>query len=123
MPKVVLIVDDSDSVADSLAIALETSLGVRAIVAHHPQDALRVFETHGTISAIVTDLSLPFLDGFELIRALRKLPSYQRLPAVMITAEENPETLNTSSECRPDVILRKPFSFKEVCSVVKSLLE
>jgi len=123
MPKVVVIVDDSDSVAASLAIALETSLGVRAIVAHHPRAALSLFEREGGISAIVTDLSLPFLDGFELIGALRRLRSYERLPALMITAEEHPESFNTSDDCRPDVILRKPFSFKEVCRVVSSLLE
>src|ERR1700733_3755453 len=110
MPKVVVIVDDSDSVAISLAVALEANLGVRTIVTHHPIAALRVFQNESGISAIVTDLSLPFLDGFELIGALRKLHSYERLPALMITAWEDPESLNTSTECRPNVILRKPFS-------------
>jgi DNA-binding response OmpR family regulator len=123
MPKVVVIVDDSDSIAVSLAVALETNLDVRAIVVHHPRAALKIFETESGISAVVTDLSLPFLDGFELIGALRKLRSYERLPALMITAGENPESLNPSAECRPDFILHKPFSFKEVCRVVQSLLE
>lgn len=123
MPKVVVIVDDSDSVASSLAIALETQLDVRTIVAHHPKAVFRVFETERDISAIVTDLGLPSLDGFQLIGALRKLPSYEHLPALMITAEQNPESLNPSVECRPNAILRKPFSLKEVCRVVKSLVE
>jgi two-component system chemotaxis response regulator CheY len=123
MPKVVVIVDDSDSVAASLAIALETNLDVRAIVAHHPRAALSLFESEPDISAVVTDLNLPSLNGFKLICALRKLPLYERLPALMITAEENPEMLNTSGNCSPNVIMRKPFSFKEVCSVVEALLK
>jgi DNA-binding response OmpR family regulator len=123
MRKVVVIVDDSDSVAAALAIALETSLDVRAIVAHHPQAALKIFETQSNISAVVTDFSLPFLDGFELIKALRKLHSYERLPALMISAGEDPQSRNPSVECRPNVILRKPLSFKEVCRVVQSFLE
>lgn len=123
MSKVVVIVDDSDSVAASLAIALETSLDVRAIVTHHPRAALNLFAREPHISVVVTDLNLPFLNGFKLIGALRKLHSYERLPALMITAEEHPELLNTSADCQPNVIMRKPFSFKEVCRVVESLLK
>jgi chemotaxis family two-component system sensor histidine kinase/response regulator PixL len=123
MSKVVVIVDDSDSVAASLAIALEMSLDVRAIVTHHPRAALTLFAHEPDISIVVTDLNLPFLNGFKLIGALRKLRSYERLPALMITAEEDPELLNTSADCQPNVIMRKPFSFKEVCRVVELLLK
>jgi DNA-binding response OmpR family regulator len=122
MPKVVVIVDDSDSIASSLAIALESSLDVRAIVAHHPRAALGLFERETDISVIVTDLNLPFLNGFNLIGELRKLRSYQGLPALMITGEENPDAFRTTGDCQPNVIMRKPFSYKEVCRVVESLL-
>ncbi len=117
-----MIVDDSDSVAAALALALEASLEVRAVVALHPQIALKLFETESDISVLVTDLSLPFLDGFELIATVRRLPCYQRLPVVMITAEEDVRTRAVSPECRPNVILSKPFLLKQVCHVVQSLL-
>jgi len=122
MSKVVVIVDDSASVASSLALALETIPDVRAIIAHHPQAALNLFKREADIRAVVTDLNLPYLDGFNLIGELRKLHSYEHLPAVMITAEESPEPSAASAACRPNVILRKPFSPKEVCRVVQSLL-
>jgi DNA-binding response OmpR family regulator len=122
MPKKVVIVDDSESVADALAMALEATLGVQAVVAVHPQIALKVFNGEIGISALVTDLSLPSLDGFQLIGTLRRLPSYEALPAVMITAEEDAALRQISAECRPNVILCKPFSLKEVCRVVQSML-
>jgi two-component system chemotaxis response regulator CheY len=122
MSKVVVIVEDSASVAASLALALEANLGVRVLVAHHPQTALKLFNNQSAISAIVTDLNLPSLDGFALIGALRKLRSYESLPAIMITGEDDPELSNISPECQPNVILRKPFSPREVCRVVASLL-
>jgi two-component system chemotaxis response regulator CheY len=122
MPKMVVIVDDSDSVATAVALALEASLDVRAVVALHPKTALKLFESGTEISALVTDLSLPFLDGFQLIETLRRLPSYQRLPVVMITAEQDAGTRAVPPDCRPNVILSKPFSLKEVCSVVQALL-
>jgi two-component system chemotaxis response regulator CheY len=122
MSKVVVVVEDSDSVAASLAVALETQLGVQVIVAHHPQLALSLFDKKSDISAVVTDLNLPHLDGFELIGALRKLRSYENLPAIMITGEDDPELFDIPAECKPNMILRKPFSPKEVCRVVESLL-
>ena len=108
MSKLVVIVDDSDSVATALALALEGRLGVRTLVALHPRTALKLFEREreSEISVLVTDLSLPFLDGFQL----------------MITAEEDAGRRETLDECRPNVILCKPFSISEVCSVVESLL-
>ena len=122
MPKVVVIVEDSDSVAAALAVALEVNLGIRVMVAHHPQTALSLFLGESEISAVVTDLNLPALDGFELIGALRKLRPYASLPAVMITGEDDPELFNISPEFQPNIILRKPFSPREVCRVVASLL-
>jgi DNA-binding response OmpR family regulator len=123
MSKVVVIVDDSESVASALAIALETSLDVKAVVVNHPRAALRLFQRQTDISLVVTDLNLPFLNGFKLIGALRTLCSYRDLNALMITGEEDPESLKTSADCQPNVIMRKPFSFKEVCRVVESLLK
>jgi DNA-binding response OmpR family regulator len=122
MPKKVVIVDDSASVADSLAIALEAGLGIQAIVAVHPQTAVTLFSGDSEIAALITDLSLPCLDGFQLIGTLRRLPCYQSLPAIMITAEEDAARRPISAECKPNIILCKPFSLKEVCRVVQSLL-
>jgi CheY-like chemotaxis protein len=122
MSKQIMIVDDSEGVAAALAMAIESRLGVRTVVALHPQTALKLLESEGQISMLVTDLSLPFLDGFELIGAVRRMPCYQWLPAVMITAEEDARRLQTSDDRRPNVILRKPFSITEVCSAVQSLL-
>ena len=123
MSKKLVIVDDSDSVAASLAIALEGHLDVFAIVAHHPRAALTLFQQDGEIAIVVTDLNLPFLNGFQLIGELRKIGAYEFLPALMITADDNAESQNPPADCRPNVIMRKPFSFREVCSVVESLLK
>lgn len=122
MSKVLLVVDDSESVAASIALALEASLDVKVMVALHPQAAMDVFARESAIAAVITDLNLPCLDGFQLIGALRKLRAYESLPAIMITAEDDPELLNKCEECKPNVILRKPFSPREVCRVVEALL-
>jgi DNA-binding response OmpR family regulator len=123
MRKVIVIVDDTESVASSLAIALEKIPGVETMVAQDPRTALRLFASPELrISAVVTDFNLPFLNGFELIRAIRNLDGYGKLPAVMITADEGAANAKTSEFSNPNAMFRKPFSMKEVCRVVEELL-
>ncbi len=124
MRKVVIIVDDTESIAFSLAIALENIPGVKAIVAQNPKIALRFFSAPNLrVSAVVTDFNLPFLNGFELIKEIRSLDGYAKLPALMITADETAWDAETSDGSSPNAIFRKPFSMKEVCRVLEELLQ
>ena len=122
--KRVVIVDDNESVATSLAIAIANIPDVTTTITHHPSRALRLFTGDGTeeISAIITDFNLPHLDGLELIRQVRGIDRYRSLPAILITAEENLSPVNGCILNTPDAIFRKPFSVKEVCRVLEKLL-
>ncbi len=124
MARVVVIVDDAESVASSLALAFENIPGVKPVITHHPMAALRLFRApNSDIAAIVTDLNLPHLNGFELIREIRNLDNYHNLPAIMITADESAARTARSKECAPNAIFRKPCSMREVCRALEELLQ
>lgn len=124
MPRVVVIVDDTDAVASSLALAFENIPDVKSVITHHPIAALRLFKApDSNIAAVVTDLNLPHLDGFELIREIRNLDNYHNLPAIMITADERAAHTARSKESAPNAIFRKPCSMREVCRVLEELLQ
>jgi two-component system, chemotaxis family, chemotaxis protein CheY len=121
--KLVVIVDDTESVASSLALAFEGIPDVKAVIARNSGEALRLFVDGGPrISALVTDLHLPSLNGFELIREIRNLPAYRNLPAIMITADEHAAFRQASAQEGPNAIFRKPCSMKEVTRVLQELL-
>ncbi len=123
--KLVVIVDDNEGVAASLAIAFAGIPGVETVISHHPAGALRLFANGAkerAIAAIVTDFNLPQVDGLELIRQVRAIQGYESLPAVIITAEENLSTANGCILNTPNAIFRKPFSMREVCRVLEELL-
>lgn len=117
-----MVVEDSESLASSLALAIETIPDVKALVAHHPEAALGLLTTYPDISALLTDLNLPAFDGFELIDRVRQLETYKDLPAIMITAEESIKLADNGERSRPNAILQKPFSPREVRRVLESLL-
>lgn len=123
MARVVVIVDDADSVASSLALAFESIPGVKPVIARNSREALSLFTAPGSkIAAVVTDLHLPYLNGFELIREIRSLAHYSNLPAIMITADEGAATGAAPTIFSPNVIFRKPCSLKEVSRVLEELL-
>ena len=123
MARVVVIVDDTDSVASSLAVAFETIPGVKPVIAHSSTEALRLFTAPDSeIAAVVTDLHLPYLNGFELIREIRSLAAYGNLPAIMITADERAAVPAVRTKYTPNAIFRKPCSLKEVSRVLEELL-
>lgn len=123
MPKVVVIVEDTRSVAVSLAVALENIPDVKAAIVEHPRAALRLFtNTEIPFAAMITDLHLPYLDGLELIREIRNMSRYRTLPTILITGDERADVVNGHRPDGPNAIFRKPFSVKEVCRVVEGLL-
>ncbi len=123
MPKTVIIVEDTETLACSLALAIETIPGVEAVIRRDPRGALSLFRAPGSvIAALVTDLNLPYLDGFELIRQVRSLDGYRNLPVIMISADERAGFLNGSTPDGANALFRKPFSLKEVCRVLEDLL-
>lgn len=118
-----LIVDDDFLLAQSLALSLETTAGVRTIVVQQSAAALRIATDPALfIDLLITDLHLPHLNGLQLIRAFRALPRYGSLPALMITASSFPQPTNGCTVGDPNVVIQKPFSFREVHRAIETLL-
>jgi CheY-like chemotaxis protein len=82
----VLIVDDQPDARDLLALVL-TDRGAEVRVAGSATEALQHLAAH-ELDALVSDISMPEVDGYELIRAVRGLPAGAagRVRAVAVTA-------------------------------------
>jgi DNA-binding response OmpR family regulator len=123
MPRLILIVEDTASLASSLAVALEGIGDIRAVVARDASEALRFLRREcGPLAAVVTDLNLPDEDGFDLIQAIREMEPYRTVPVILITAQESPMPKEQHMLGSPNAIFQKPFSMKEVRRVLETLL-
>jgi chemosensory pili system protein ChpA (sensor histidine kinase/response regulator) len=80
----VLLVDDSLSVRKIVSNML-TKFGAQVTTAADGQEALDMILTGNTFDAIITDLEMPRLSGFELVDELRRRPSFAKLPVAMLT--------------------------------------
>jgi signal transduction histidine kinase len=74
-------------------------------------------------SLIVTDLMMPGMDGFELVRKLREDPATRHIPIVMLTARGDLEDRVTGIENGVNAYLAKPFSSRELLSAARGLVK
>jgi diguanylate cyclase (GGDEF)-like protein len=75
-----------------------------------------------TYSMILSDVGMPLLDGFELLRRLRELPESERTPVVMLTSMGKDEDVHRGFELGADDYIVKPFSSSELLSRVRRLM-
>ena len=81
--KTILIVDDEDLIRRFVG-SIFRSKGFQVVEASRGEDALAILERpHGSIDALVTDIKMPGMTGFELARAVAELNS--ALPVVFMS--------------------------------------
>jgi signal transduction histidine kinase/CHASE1-domain containing sensor protein/CheY-like chemotaxis protein len=84
----ILAIDDQDDARDLLRNVL-SNYGATVLTASSASEALRILESDAArIRLIVSDISMPAVDGYELMRAIRRLPAEQGglVPAIALTA-------------------------------------
>ena len=62
---------------------------------------------------VLLDVMMPEMNGFDSLRELRKLPDYENLPAVFLTAREEPDA-SVLEDLAPAAVITKPFEPSEL---------
>src|ERR1051325_8707333 len=91
MARTVLIVEDSDTTADTLEIALLSLPDLSVAHAKSGRGAWQLIQD-GRVSAIITDLNMPHMDGFELIERVRAAARLPYVPIIVVSGDSDPET-------------------------------
>lgn len=115
----ILVIDDSQSNAQLLKIALE-SRGYEVVCAYTGQSALEIaVELHPAI--IITDLRLPgsSLDGWTVIERFRDMPEFEHTPIIVTSVEVSPEDRLRAFDAGCDEYIPKPFKINEFRSVIE----
>jgi chemosensory pili system protein ChpA (sensor histidine kinase/response regulator) len=121
MSRNILIVEDTETAATTLEIALANIPGVEVARVCDGKRALEYLRGR-PIHALVTDLEMPFVDGFELIRQVRSQERFHRLPIVVVSGCQDPRTFERVRELGADAFFGKPWSALAVRRKVEELL-
>ena len=119
----VLIVEDSENSAATLEIAFLGIPGVRVRMASSGLEALRILDGDGGgIRAIVTDLNMPRMDGFELIRRIRQNRKLNATPIIVVSADTDPHTPDRIAQLGVSAFFPKPYSPSQVRRKLEQIL-
>jgi two-component system KDP operon response regulator KdpE len=117
MGRKILVVDDEAQIARVLRMALESN-GYEVTVARDGVDALEKYGKTGP-DLVITDLSMPEMDGIELTRTIRQRG---QTPIIVLSVKDSEGMKVSALDEGADDYITKPFSIQELLARVRSNL-
>lgn len=117
----ILVVDDEPHIVRLVQVNLQRA-GYEVVTAYDGLQALtRIKQERPDL--VLLDITMPRLDGWEVLKRLRAQPETVDLPVVMLTARAQDKDVFTSFQLGSHLHLTKPFSPLELLSFIRRILE
>lgn len=120
-PLTVLLVEDTEDNRFMMRRLLEMS-GYRVIEAMNGEEAVKLAET-GSPQLILMDLSLPVIDGLAATRLIRKLPEFESVPIIAVSAHDTSDFQSEAIQAGCNSYVTKPIDFNELEDLIAQLLK
>ena len=120
MTKTILAVDDSGSLRQMVVFSLRAA-GYQVVEAVDGMEGLEKARTQ-VFDLVLTDQNMPRMDGITLIKSLRAIASYQKVPILMLTTEASDDMKTKGRAAGANGWLVKPFDPQRLTEVVKKLI-
>ena len=116
----VLLVDDTQSLLDLIAGYLRDG-GYNVILANNAKEAL-IAAIKQQPDAIVTDVVMPGMSGFELCRQLKSNPATEQMPIVICSSKSGKIDQLWGKKQGADAYVTKPFTKEQLLLVIESVV-
>ena len=116
----VLLIEDEDQVRNMAAVML-SRLGYTVLEARDGIEAVEIFrQHHDTVRCVLSDLTMPHMDGWETLAALRRISP--GIPVILSSGYDEAHVMAGEHPEWPQAFLGKPYGLKELCGVIGRLL-
>ena len=116
----VLLVEDNPDINNILKSKLLRLYKVKT--AYNGQEAVELLKTH-IIDIIISDIMMPYMDGYELSRYIKTSREYSHIPVILITSQPSKENELQGLSAGADAYIEKPFTFDELNLRITNLLK
>lgn len=120
MTYTILAVDDSVSIRKMVSFTLKKA-GYEVIEADDGQDGLDKARAH-KVNLVLTDQNMPRMDGLTLIKSLRALPEYTKVPILMLTTESSDAMKAQGKAAGATGWMVKPFDPQKLLDVISRVM-
>jgi two-component system chemotaxis response regulator CheY len=119
MSKRILTIDDSKTMRDMLLLTL-TDAGFEVLQGVDGQDGLNVLGEQ-RVDVVITDINMPKMDGYEVIRQLRQNPRHKTTPILVLTTESDTEKRDLARSAGATGWMVKPFDPEGLVAVINKV--
>ncbi len=119
MAKRILTIDDSKTMRDMLMLTLSDA-GYDVIQAVDGEDGVNVLKDE-RVDVVITDINMPKMDGYEVIRQLRKNPAHKTLPILVLTTESDTEKRGIARDAGATGWMVKPFDPERLVQTIRKV--
>jgi two-component system alkaline phosphatase synthesis response regulator PhoP len=121
MARKILAVDDERHIVRLVQVNLERQ-GYQVVTAFDGKEALEKVESEHP-DLIVLDVMMPYMDGFEVLKNLKKNAATRDIPVIMLTAKAQDADVFRGWQSGVDCYLTKPFNPMELIAFVKRIFQ
>lgn len=122
MGRVIAIIEDFEDIA-ALELALSCLVGVSVVRMTDGRHLITALQSDSLdLAAVITDLNLPFVDGFAILEAVRGHDRYRDLPVILVTGDGRSEVPERAKELGASALFFKPYSPAEIRRVLEELI-
>ena len=118
--KTILVVDDSTIISTFVQKIFNDTYNV--LIANDGKEALNIIATNDNIVAMLLDLNMPNVNGFEVLEYFRTNGLFKRIPVSIITGEDSKENIERAFNYPIADVLSKPFNERDIKRVVEKTL-
>lgn len=115
----ILVCDDERHIVRLIQVNLERQ-GYQVVTAFDGKEGLEKIRSEKP-NLVVLDVMMPYMDGFEVLKSLRREPETENLPVIMLTAKAQDKDVFEGYHYGADMYLTKPFNPMELVTFVKRI--
>ena len=119
--KTILVVDDSSIIRTFIQRVFNDTYNV--MIANDGREALEIVNSNQNIVAMLLDLNMPNVNGFEVLEYFKTNGLFTKIPVSIITGDDSKETVTRAFTYPIADVLAKPFNERDVKRVVEKTLE
>jgi len=119
--KTIFLVDDSATILLSISNILAKA-GYATEKAANAEEALRKLQSGIRIDLMITDLNMPGMNGIDLIKEVRKLPTYKFVPILFLTTESQQSRKLEAKAAGASGWIIKPATADELLNTIKLVI-
>lgn len=118
----ILLVEDDTFISDIYQTKLDLE-GFEVIAAMNGLDAIKELESGIVPDLVLLDIIMPYMDGMEVLRAIKAKPEWQKIPIILLTNLSNREQIDECLQLGAnDYLIKSHFTPTEVTKKINALI-